>query len=71
MPHRVWGEADSSYKRNYYVRSGTNSVSLNESTVRALYRSDGYIPRIFIFTEPRIISNDCLSDIFATHSKLY
>ena len=66
MPHRVWGEADSSYKRNYYVRSGTNSVSLNESTVRALYRSDGYIPRISIFTEPRIVSNDCLSlDIFA------
>lgn len=72
MPHRVWGEADSSYRRNYYVRSGTNSVSLNENTVRALYRSDGYIPRISIFTEPRIISDNCLSlDVFADPDSIH
>lgn len=72
IPHRVWGEADSSYRRNYYVRSGTNSVSLNENTVRALYRSDGYIPRISIFTEPRIISDNCLSlDAFADPDSIH
>lgn len=72
MPHRVWSEAGSSYRRNYYVRSGTNSVSLNENTVRALYRSDGYIPRISIFTEPRIISGTCLLlEIFANPDSVH
>ena len=36
MPHRVWGGADDSFRRNYYVKSGTNSVALNESMVRLL-----------------------------------
>ena len=72
MPHRVWGGADDSFRRNYYVRSGTNSVSLNENTVRALYRSDDYIPRISIFTEPRIISGTCLLlEIFANPDSVH
>lgn len=56
LPHRVWGDAESKYCRNYYARSGTNSVALDEGIVRSLYLSDGRIPKISVCTEPKIES---------------
>lgn len=72
MPHRVWGGADSQIKRNYYVKSGTNSVAINESIVRLLYRSDDYVPRISTFIEPKFISSNlmCL-EILANPDSIY
>lgn len=54
LPHRVWGDAESKIARNYYARSGTNSIPLNEGIVRSLYLTDGRVPKISVFTEPRI-----------------
>ena len=54
MPHRVWGDAESKIARNYYARSGTNSIPLNEGIVRSLYLTDGRVSKISVFTEPRI-----------------
>lgn len=72
MPHRVWGSADSQIKRNYYVKSGTNSVAINESMVRLLYRSDGYVPRISTFIEPKFISSNLMSlEILANPDSIY
>lgn len=61
LPHRVWGEAESDYRRNYYARSGTNSIALDEGLVRSLYLSEGRIPRISVYTEPHIKSGSCIS----------
>lgn len=72
MPHRVWGGAGDSFRRNYYVKSGTNSVALNESMVRLLYRSDGYVPRISTFIEPKFIASNIVSlEILANPDSLY
>lgn len=72
MPHRVWGGANDSFRRNYYVKSGTNSVTLNESMVRLLYRSDGYVPRISTFIEPKFLTSDIVSlEILANPDSLY
>lgn len=61
LPHRVCGDAESKFARNYYVRSGTNSIPLNEGIVRSLYLADGCIPKISVFTEPRIESEGYIS----------
>ncbi len=61
LPHRVWGEAESDYRRNYYARSGTNSISLDEGLVRSLYLSKGRAPRISVYTEPFIESDSRIS----------
>jgi|GEM_PF-1398798 len=60
-PHRVCGDAESKFARNYYARSGTNSIPLNEGIVRSLYLADGHIPKISVFTEPRIESEGHIS----------
>ncbi len=60
-PHRVWGEAEGDFRRNYYARSGTNSVALDEGLIRSLYLSGGRIPRISVYTEPRIESDSRIS----------
>ena len=61
LPHRVWGEAESDYRRNYYARSGTNSISLDEGLIRSLYLSKGRTPRISVYTEPFIESDSRIS----------
>ncbi len=65
-PHRVWDGADKEYRRNYYARSGTNSVPLPESLVRSLYTSLGRTPNLSIYTEPSVCSSTKISlNVFA------
>ena len=56
-PHRVWGGAEGEYRRNYYARSGTKSVALDEGLVRALYLSDDRMPQASIYAKPKIESS--------------
>lgn len=56
-PHRVWGGAEGEYRRNYYARSGTKSIALEEGLVRALYLSDDRALRASTYTKPVIDSS--------------
>lgn len=72
LPHRVWDNAESGFARNYYARSGTSSIPLDEGIVRALYLTDGRIPKISVFTEPRIESEDRISlNVLAEPDSVY
>ena len=72
LPHRVWDNAESRFARNYYARSGTSSSPLDEGIVRALYLTDGRIPKISVFTEPRIESEDHISlNVLAEPDSVY
>lgn len=56
-PHRVGDWKTDDKKRilgRYYGRSGTSSIPLPENIVRAMYLSQGRIPRISIHTEVNI-----------------